>query len=88
MTSKAALGAGSPAAGPPDLDPSDMPSTCSQDSDIVFSHDLDVTMAESTYAFKNTMHMDDLGGGAVTPPSCVASVPILAELAKAIEDEK
>ena len=33
------------------------------------------------------MYMDDLGGGAVTPPPCAASVPLPAELAQAIEDE-
>ena len=51
------------------------------------SHDFDVTMADSTFTFGNTMRMDDLGGGAVTPPSCAASVPIPEDLAKDIEDE-
>ena len=31
--------------------------------------------------------MEDLGGGAVTPFSCAASVPIREELAKATKDE-
>ena len=44
-------------------------------------------MADSTFTFGNTMRMDDLGGGAVTPPPCAASVPLPAELAQAIEDE-
>ena len=51
------------------------------------SHDFDVTMADSTFTFGNTMRMDDLGGGGVTPTSCAASVPIPEELAKDIEDE-
>ena len=51
------------------------------------SHDFDVTMADSTFTFGNTMRMDDLGGGGVTPTSCAASVPIPEELFKAIEDE-
>ena len=33
------------------------------------------------------MCLNDLDGGAVTPPPCSASVPIPAELAKAIEQE-
>ena len=48
------------------------------------SHDFDVTMADSTFTFGNTMRMDDLGGGDVTTPSCASSVPKPEELAKAI----
>ncbi|CAI5703593.1 unnamed protein product [Peronospora effusa] len=44
-------------------------------------------MADSTFEFGNTMRMDDLGGGTVTPPPCATSVPIPAELAKAFEKE-
>ncbi|CAH0488122.1 unnamed protein product [Peronospora farinosa] len=44
-------------------------------------------MANSTFEFGNTMRMDDLGGGAVTPPPCAARVPIPVEIAKALEDE-
>ena len=31
--------------------------------------------------------MDDMAGGAVTPPQCASSVPIPAGLAKAIKDD-
>ena len=83
VTSKAAPGAVPPAT----ETPVSAPSTKPQDPDTMTSHDFDVTMADSTFTFGNTMRMDDLGGGDVTPPSCAASVPIPEELAKAIEDE-
>lgn len=51
------------------------------------SQDLDVTMAESTVTFGNTMCLNDLDGGAVTSPPCAASVPIPVKLAKSIEEE-
>ncbi|CAI5746378.1 unnamed protein product [Peronospora destructor] len=46
--------------------PSDVPPKCPQDPDLLDSHNLDVTTAESTFTFGNTMCIDDLGGGAVT----------------------
>ena len=52
------------------------------------SHDFDVTMADSTFTFSNTMRMNVLGGEDVTPPSCAATVPIPEELVKAIKDER
>ena len=77
----------SPEPGPRDSAPPDIRSTGSPDSETLDSHDLDVTMADSTFTFGNTMHMDDLGGGDVTPPPCAASVPLPAQLAQAIEEE-
>ena len=53
---------------------------------LLDTHSLDVTMAESTLAFGGTMCLDDLGGGAVTHPQCATSIPIPAELAKAIPE--
>ena len=44
-------------------------------------------MAESTLAFGDTMRLDDLGSGAVTPPQCATSIPIPAKLTKAIAEE-
>ena len=58
-----------------------------QDLEGQQAHDLDVTMADSTVAFGNIMCLNDLSGGAVTPPPCTASVPIPSYLAKAIEED-
>ena len=87
MTSKAAPGAVPSGVGPPDSDLFAKPLTSFQDHDTLTSHDCDVTMVESTYKFENAMYMVDLGGGAVTPPSGAASVPIPEELAQAIKVE-
>ena len=87
VTFKEAPGAVPPATKTPVSSPSTNPLPSSQDPDTLTSHDYDVNMADSTFTFKNTMHMDDLGGGAVTPPTAATSVPILVELAKDIEDE-
>ena len=67
--------------------PSDLPQTGFQGSKGHQSHDFDVSMAESRVAFGTTMCLHDLDEGALTPPSCAASVPIPADLAKAIEEE-
>lgn len=67
--------------------PADMPSTDHKNSNGHPAHNLDVTMAESTVTFENTMCINDLDGGAVAPPPCVSSVLISAELAKAIEED-
>ena len=64
--------------------PSNLPPTCSRITDGQHPRDLDVTMAESTTTFSNTICVDDLVGGDVTPPPCSASVPIPANLAKAM----
>ena len=64
-----------------------MPPTCTFDSDLVNTQSLDLTMAASSATLGHTMRLDDLGPGAVTPALCAASVPIPAELAKAIADE-
>ena len=72
---------------PRDPGPPDLPPMCPPESDRQRPQDLDVTMAESTVTFGNTMCLNDLNGGAVTPPPCAASVPIPADLAKAIEEE-
>ena len=87
MPSKAAPCAVPPKAGPQDSALPDIRPTGSPDSETLEFHDLDVTMAESTFTFGNTVHMDDLGEGAVTPPPCAAIVTLTAELAQAIEDE-
>ena len=57
------------------------------ESDGQQSQDLDVSMAESTIEFEFTMCPHDLDEGVVTPPPCAASVPIPADLVKAIEEE-
>ena len=44
-------------------------------------------MAENTLAFGDTIRLDNLGGGSVTPPQCATSIPIPAELAKAVSEE-
>ena len=44
-------------------------------------------MAENTLAFGDTIRLDNLGGGSVTPPQCATSIPIPAELANAIAKE-
>uniref|UniRef100_M4C200 Uncharacterized protein n=1 Tax=Hyaloperonospora arabidopsidis (strain Emoy2) TaxID=559515 RepID=M4C200_HYAAE len=75
------------AAEPRDPCPSDLPPPSSQESDGSQPQVLDVTMAERTVTFGNTMCLNDLDGGAITPPPCSASVPIPAELAKAIVEE-
>ena len=54
---------------------------------LLETHSLDVTMAESTLVFGDTMRLYGLGGGAVTPPQCATSIPIPAEMAKAIAEE-
>ena len=54
---------------------------------LLDTHSLDVTMAESNLAFGDTMRLDDLRGGVVTPPQCATSIPIPAELANAIAEE-
>uniref|UniRef100_M4BV95 Uncharacterized protein n=1 Tax=Hyaloperonospora arabidopsidis (strain Emoy2) TaxID=559515 RepID=M4BV95_HYAAE len=72
---------------PQDSAPPDLRTPGSPESETLDSHDLDVTMADSTLTFGNTMRMDDLGGGAVSPPPCAASVPLPAELAQAIEED-
>ena len=46
-----------------------------------------MTMEESTVTFGNIMCLNEMNGGAVTPPSCAASVPIPSNLAKAIAEE-
>ena len=83
VTSKAAPGAVPPAT----ETPVSAPLSSAQDPDIMTSHDFDITMADITFSFENTMKMDDRGEGAVTLPSCTASVSIPEELDKAIEDE-
>ena len=87
VTSKAAPRAVPPATKTPASTPSAKTLSSAQDPDTMTSHNFDVTTADNTFTFVNTMRMDDRGGGNVTPPSCAASVPILEELAKAIEDE-
>uniref|UniRef100_A0AAV1U7U0 Uncharacterized protein n=1 Tax=Peronospora matthiolae TaxID=2874970 RepID=A0AAV1U7U0_9STRA len=72
---------------PRDPGPPDLPPMCPPESDGKLPQDLDVTMAESTVTFGNTMCLNDLNGGAVTPPIFAASVPVPADLAKAIEEE-
>ena len=72
---------------PRDPGPPDLPPMCPPESNRQRPQDLDVTMAESTVTFGNTMCLNDLNGGAVTPPPCAASVPIPADLAKAIDQE-
>ena len=57
------------------------------ESDGQQSQDLDASMAENTIAFGATMCLHDLDEGALTPPPCAASVPIPADLAKAIDQE-
>ena len=76
VTSKPAPGAVPPATGSPVSAPSANPLQISKDPDTMTSHDFDVTMADSTFTFGNTMRMDDPGGGYVTTLSCAASVPI------------
>ena len=44
-------------------------------------------LEESTVTFGHTMYINDLDGGAVTPPPCAASVPLPVDLSKAIEEE-
>ena len=85
VTSKAAPRAVTPATETPVSIPLANPLSIAQDPDTMTSHDFDVTMADSAFTFVNIMRMDDLGGGAIMPPSCAASVPIPEELAKAIE---
>ena len=87
MPSKAAPCAVLPEASPQDSASPDIRPTGSPDSETLDSHDLDVNMADSTFTFGNTMYMDDLGGGAVTPLPCAASVSLPEELAQAIEVE-
>ena len=77
VTSKAAPGAVPPATETPVSTPSANPLLLSQNPDTMTLHDFDVTMVNSTFTFGNTMRMDDLGGGNVTPLSCASSVPIL-----------
>ena len=67
--------------------PSDLRSTCTQASNGLQSQDQNVSMAESTVAFGDTMCLHDLDEGAVTPPPGAASVPIPAYLAKVIDEE-
>ena len=62
--------------------PSELPPTCLQGSKGQQSKDLDVSMAESTVAFGDTMCLHDLDKGTVTPPPCAVSVPIPAEQIK------
>ncbi|CAI5702019.1 unnamed protein product [Peronospora effusa] len=85
VPTKAAPEAALPGAALPDMAPLEITSTFSQDPDHLDSHDLDVNMADSTLELGNTMLMDDLVEGTVTPPPCAASVPIPAELAKALK---
>ena len=87
VTSKAAPRAVTPATETPVSIPLANPLSIAQDPDTMTSHDFDVTMADSTFTFGNTMRMDDLGGGAARFPSCTVSVPIPKEIAKAIKDE-
>ncbi|CAI5746254.1 unnamed protein product [Peronospora destructor] len=68
VTSESPAGAAPTAAVPHDPAPSGMPRTCPRDPDGLDTRNMDVTMAENTFSFGNTMCMDDLGGGAVTPP--------------------
>ena len=69
----------SPESGPQYSAPPDIRPTFSQDRETLDSLHRGVTMAESTFTFGNTMRMDDLGEGDVTPPLCVASVPLPAD---------
>ena len=48
---------------PCDSGPPNLPPAYPQESDGQHSHDLDVTMAESTVTFGNTMCLNDLNGG-------------------------
>ena len=64
-----------------------MPPTCSKDTDGQHPQNLDLTMVESTTTFGNTNVMNDLAGVSVTPPPCVASVPIPSDLDKAIKED-
>ena len=66
---------------------SDLPPTGPQETKEQQSQDLDVSMSESTVASGDTMCLHDLDEGAIAPPTCTSSVPILAKLAKAIEEE-
>ncbi|TDH65706.1 hypothetical protein CCR75_002986 [Bremia lactucae] len=66
--------------GPPDQIRVDMPPPRTPIAVGQPSRYLDVTMAESTVTFGNTMRMGDLDGGSVTPPACAASVHIPEEL--------
>ena len=85
VASKAAPGAVPFATETPVSASSAKPLSSAQDPGTMTSHDFDVTMANNTFAFVNTMRMDDLGGGAIMPFPCAVSVPIPEELAKAIE---
>ena len=62
MTSKEAPGAMPPEAVPSISASSANPLSISQDLDTLTLHNFDVTMADSTFTFGNTMRMDDLGG--------------------------
>ena len=87
VTSKAAPGAVPFATETPVSASSAKPLSSAQDPGTMTSHDFDVTMADSTFTFGNTIRMDDPGGGYVTTPSCAASVPIPEERSKSIEKE-
>ena len=64
--------------------PDSMPPSCPRDSDNQHIQGVDVTMAESTITIGNTMCLDYLAGGGVTPPPFAGSVPFPVDVAKVI----